>query len=104
MKYEIRPIEEATNKPAVAEVCRMLGRGELDQRVAQVAAWHLNNDMSWEKLTNMRFKYANGMTKPYFAPEEVRAAMKVVTDITVAAGQPKPKADSALASQNRSNR
>ncbi len=104
MKYEIRPIEEATNEPAVAEVCRKLGRGELDQRVAQVAAWHLNNDMSWEKLANMRFKYANGMSKPYFTPEEVRAAMRIVTEITVAAEQPKPKAESTLASQNRSNR
>ncbi len=108
MKYEIRPIEEATNRPAVAELCRKLGSGEVNQRVAQVAAWHLNNDMSWEELAKKHYKYANGMTKPYFTPDEIRAAMTVVTTTTVAVQQSKPNAESASAgttssaSRNRS--
>lgn len=108
MKYEIKPIEAATDKPAVAEICRMLGSGELDQRVAQVAAWHLNNDMSWEELAKKQYKYANGMTKPYFTREEIQAAMRLVTVATLAVGQPKPKAQpvssSSSGSENRAAR
>ncbi len=44
MKYAIKPIDDHTKKPGVAEVCVMLGRGEIPQRVAQLAAWHLSND------------------------------------------------------------
>jgi len=104
MKYQIRPIEEATNKPAVGALCRMLGRGELNQRVAQVVAWHLNSDMSWDELAKKQYKYANGMTKPYFTPAEVQAAMRVATAATLAAEQPKPKSESASVSRNRSSR
>lgn len=109
MKYEIKPIEAATDKPAVAEVCRMLGSGEFDQRVAQVAAWHLNNDMSWEELAKKQYKYANGMTKPYFTRGEIQAAMRLVTVATLAVEQPKPKApsgssSSAPGSENRASR
>lgn len=100
MKYEIRPIEAATDKPVVAEVCRMLGRGEVNQRVAQVAAWHLNNDMSWEELAKKHYKYANGMTKPYFSGEEVQAAMRLVTAATLAVEQAKPKAQPASSSSS----
>ena len=35
MKYEIKPIEQFTEKPAVKELCKALGHGELNQRVAR---------------------------------------------------------------------
>jgi hypothetical protein len=94
VKYEIKPIEQVVSKPAVRELCRMVGRGDLNQRVAQVAAWHLNNDMSWEELAKKQYKFATGMTKPYFSPEEIQAAMKVVNVAILAAEQPKPASES----------
>ena len=71
-KYEIKPLAEYTRKPGVAEVCAMLGRGEISQRAAQLAAWHLNNDMSWEKLAGMRRKLALG-TEPTYSRKELDA-------------------------------
>ena len=53
-KYQIKPIRSVTDKPGVAELCEMLGRGEIGQRVAQLAAWHLNNDLSWQRMASMR--------------------------------------------------
>ena len=47
IKYEIRPVAAAMDKAGVAEVCEMLGRHEISHRAAQLAAWHLSNDMSW---------------------------------------------------------
>ncbi len=75
--YEIKPIESFSDKPAVAELCRMLGTGRVNQRAAQVAAWHLSNDMSFNELAAKRIKYANGSSRPYFMVQEIRAGMQI---------------------------
>jgi hypothetical protein len=64
-KYQIEPIQSATDKPDVAELCAMLGRGEIGQRAAQLAAWHLNNEVSWQKLESMRTKLTIGSRSTY---------------------------------------
>ncbi len=76
--YEIKPLEEVSQKPEVQELCRMLGAGKIPQRVAQVAAWHLNNDMSWDQLANKQLRFANGSTAPYFSRQEIQGAIRVV--------------------------
>ena len=103
VKYEIRPIEQFTDKAGVREVCGMLGSGTLPQRVAQVAAWHLNNDMSWEQLATKQLRFANGTRRPYFSPNEVRAAVQLATVATNLAEQrksaePKPGSSSQSSS------
>jgi len=103
MKYEIKPVDEVIDKPAVQELCRMLGRGDLNQRAAQAAAWHLNNNMSWDELAKKQYKYASGLTKPYFTAGEIRAAMSMATVAALAAEQPKAGAESGSASQNRAS-
>jgi hypothetical protein len=76
VKYEIRAIESFTGKPGVAELCQMLGTGQIDQRAAQAAAWNLNNDMSWQQLAAKRLRFASGLSRPYFQPQELQAAMR----------------------------
>ncbi len=73
MKYEIKPIESFTDKPAVHQLCRLLGLGKVGQRAAQVAAWHLNSEMSLQELAAKRLRFANGTSRPYFAPGELHA-------------------------------
>ena len=76
--YEIKPLERVTNKPAVAELCRMLGTNQLNQRAAQAATWFLNNDMSWQELAAKRYRHANGTSgDPYFSPQEIQAGMQI---------------------------
>lgn len=77
LNYEIRPIETVAPKPEVAEVLRMLDRGVIPQRVAQVLAWHLNNEMSFEELAAKQIKPIVGPSYPYFSLAEIRAAMQV---------------------------
>jgi len=83
MKYEIKPVDQFTDKKEVYELCRMLGSGQLNQRAAQAAAWHLNNNMSWQELAAKRLEYANGTSRPYFSPQELQAGMQ----LTVAAAK-----------------
>lgn len=100
IKYEIKPIEAYTSKAAVHELVRMLGRGEVPQRVAQVAAWHLNNDMTWAELAAKELRFATGLRRPYFTPQEIQAAMQVVAKANNLAekrkhSQPRPATPSA---------
>ena len=50
--------------------------GKLTQRVAQVLAWHHQNEMSFEELAAKMIKPLTGPQVPYFHPEEIRAAMQ----------------------------
>jgi hypothetical protein len=49
----------------------------MSQRAAQAAAWHLNNDMTWEELAAKRIKHANGTSEPYFTQQDLQAGMKI---------------------------
>ena len=76
--YEIKPLESCTSKPGVRELCELLGSGQVNQRAAQVAAWHLNNGMSWQELAAKQIRHANGTSQPYFTAEEMQRGMKIV--------------------------
>ncbi|NQT17582.1 MAG: hypothetical protein HQ582_32810 [Planctomycetes bacterium] len=98
MPYAIKPLASVTDKPEVDALCGMLGRGQIDQRAAQAAAWHFLNDMSWEDLADLRLKLAMGrMTKPYFTSDELAAAKKVAESaIELAKKQKKDTATGSL--------
>lgn len=76
--YVIQPLEKVTDKPEVVELCTMLGHREIDQRAAQVAAWHLQNEMSWEELAHKEIRHLNGTREPYFTSDELYRAVQVV--------------------------
>ena len=75
-KYEMKPLESVTDKEGVAEVCVMLSRGEVSQQIAQLATWHLNNDLSWEKLAKMRQRGGLFGPTPTYSKAELQAAKK----------------------------
>ena len=90
--YEIKPLASFTTKAGVRELCEMIGSGKIDQRAAQAAAWHLNNDMSWQELAAKRLRYANGMIKgPYFSPIELKTAFQLATTAVKTAKQRQEK-------------
>jgi hypothetical protein len=88
--YEIRPLESVTQNAAVQEVCQELGAGKINQRVAQAAAWHLNNNMSWEQLAAKRLHHIGGNITSYFSMAEIQAAMRV-SDAAVATANERSK-------------
>jgi len=97
--YQVRPLESVSDKPAVQELCAMLGRGEIPQRAAQAATWHLNNDLSWKQLKAERIKFAFGrLSEPYFSARELAQGQKAAEKAmeTVKAAQSPPgKSNSA---------
>jgi hypothetical protein len=82
--YELRPIEEIASQAEVQELCRMLGRGEVTQGVAQAAAWHLANDLTWKKLARQRAPGFAGLGKPLFSSRDLADARSAVDKATAA--------------------
>jgi hypothetical protein len=83
MAYEIKPIESVTTRPEVQELCRMLGRGQVAQRPAQAAAWHLNNGLSWRQLAALRVRISFGpLARPLFTPRALAVAKKAAENAT----------------------
>jgi hypothetical protein len=78
VKYEIKPIESFTDQPEVIEVCKMLGRGEVQQNTAQASVWHLASGLTWEQLASKdRVRLRNGYTEKYFTPQELLIAARI---------------------------
>lgn len=75
--YQIKPLEEFTTTAGLREVLQALGNGVVSQRVAQAAAWHLQNGMSFQELASKQLRFATGARRPYFSPAEIRAAMQL---------------------------
>ena len=77
-------------------MCQMLGSGQVSQRAAQAAAWHLNNGMTWEELAAKRIRHLNGQSQPYFTSAEIRTGMQLANN-AVRAAKEKEKDDQKAA-------
>ncbi len=91
--YEIVPLEQVTTEPGVKELLTEFGKGRVNQRAAQAAAWHLANGLSWQQLANKRIEHLNGTAEAWFSPLEIRAGMQFATTAMAQADKPKPDAE-----------
>jgi hypothetical protein len=98
--YKLVEVEVFSSDPKVAIMLEALGRGEVSQKVAQVAAWHVASGLSWEKLAAEKIDHAGGVPdEPTFTPAELVAAHRLVERVTqeAAARQPRGASLSATA-------
>lgn len=101
IRYEIKPLETVTTKEGVRETLAMLAEGQVNQRVAQIVAWHLVNGMSFEELAAKRLQFANGTSQSYFSPAEIKAGMMTAA-VAVRAAQEGRKASPSPGESARS--
>jgi hypothetical protein len=102
MPYQLGRAESFSSDPKLAVVLESLGRGELPQKVAQAAAWHIANGLSWEKLAAEKIDHAGGIPdEPYFSFAELAAAHRVVAVATETAVRRQPTGASAAAAKNQ---
>ena len=67
MQYELKPISAITTDPAVVAILQMHGRRQIPHAVAQAAAWHLENGLSWQQLASKERKNLSVPNTPYFS-------------------------------------
>jgi hypothetical protein len=82
--YNIVPADEfLADRPAVVELLAAFGRGDLKHGAVQAAAWHLNNDMSWDELAAKLSGTRRSTNRvPYFTPDEIRTGMAYANEAT----------------------
>ncbi len=84
--YKLVKLDSYSQDPKLAVVLEALGRGELPQKVAQAAAWHMASGLSWERLSAEMIDHAGGVPdEPFFTPAELQAAHRVVEIATAQA-------------------
>jgi hypothetical protein len=83
MKYELKPLDSVCDKPELAAVLTSLGQEQIDQRTAQAAAWHLTDDLSFDKLVGL-LRREVGATKEYqFTRDQVASARDFLKKLPV---------------------
>ncbi len=81
--YKIVPADSVVDRPAVVELLKAFGRGDLKHSAAQAAAWHLNNDLSWQELSaQLQGTKRSFRRPPYFSADEIRTGMTYATEAT----------------------
>jgi hypothetical protein len=79
MPYRLEPLAKASQDPRVALILGGLANGQLSQKVAQAAAWHLASGRTWEQLAAEVIDRAGGDPDlPVFSAAELTAAKRAV--------------------------
>ncbi len=79
MPYRLEPLSKASQDPRVALILGGLASGQLTQKVAQAAAWHLSSGRTWDQLAAEVIDRAGGDPDlPVFSRAELAAAKRAV--------------------------
>jgi hypothetical protein len=97
--YELKPLEAVTTRPGVREACRQLANADVDQKVIQAAAWHLNNALTWDQLKAKHYKSDFGVSAPIFTSRELKEGQRLAE-----AALRREKPATAVASSKSSSR
>ena len=85
MNYEIKKVESYTKDVELQVLIKQVGLGKLDTEVAQAAAWHLANKMSWDELAAKKVDHIGYPDSPYFLTEKLAIARQLTAAVKVAA-------------------
>lgn len=102
--YVIQPIENYVGRPAVIELVKGFGAGQIPHGAAQAAVWHLNNDVSWQELARKRAprRSALGPKPPYFSPQQLHLAVRAAQEAVRRSKVDSSQSASASATQSAS--
>lgn len=97
MTYRLVRTEQYTDNPALRELLAIVADGKVNPQVAQAAAWHLTDDMSWHELAAKTVKRLGGAPPtPYFTQAELYYAQSLVA-VATAQAQEKAKVEGNVA-------
>jgi hypothetical protein len=102
--YTMKPIDQYTKDLKVQVVLQLLSSGKINQRIAQAAAWHFANGMSWQQLASKKIDRIGRPDEPYFRPAELRAALQVAALTERVAKQQETSSESSNSARTFSQR
>jgi hypothetical protein len=75
--YQMVELRDLNNRPVIQELLDRFSRGGLDQRIAQLAAWHVANGVPWHMLAQIKLPRSNGRGGGSVSPQELLAARQL---------------------------
>ena len=91
--YKLVELESYSADPRLEQLLQSVGKGEVSQKVAQAAAWHIANGLTWQQIAAEKIDHAGGdPDEAFFTPAELQAAFKVVEIVTKRADAAAPAA------------
>jgi hypothetical protein len=82
MTYRLVKLEDYTGDPALQEMLKLFGTGNLDLQSAQAAVWHLTDRMSWQELREKRIEpWGGGEPSSYFSEKQVEDAEGLIRQV-----------------------
>lgn len=77
LRYVIMPVERYSRNPVFHELLPLFTKTKMSQRVAQAAAWHISNGLTWPELSSIT-NPATGSVLPMFTTNDLRLAKALV--------------------------
>lgn len=74
--YQLVPLETVNSQPVMAELLTRFGHGAVDQRVAQLAAWHVADGVPWPMLARAKLPQSFNRAAGAVTREELRTAQQ----------------------------
>jgi hypothetical protein len=94
--YKLAELKSYSDDPRLEQLLQSIGKGEVSQKVAQAAAWHIANGLTWQQLAAENIDRAGGdPDEPFFTPFELEAAFRVVEIVTQRAAAARPSSVSS---------
>ncbi|HTN04030.1 MAG TPA: hypothetical protein VL132_19225 [Planctomycetaceae bacterium] len=79
-EYTLIPVEKVNDDPILYEVLTLVGTGKVDSQVAQAAAWHLKDKLSWQELAMESNQRLGGLPpEPVFSTRQLMAAQQLLS-------------------------
>jgi hypothetical protein len=78
MAYKLVALDTFSTDPKLQVILASLGRGELSQKVAQAATWHVANGLSWDQLAGKKIDRLGRPDDAWFSPNELLMAHRTV--------------------------
>ena len=78
-EYKLVPLEDYTEDVTLQELVKLVGTGKIHPMIAQPAAWHIANDISWRELAAMKYDRVGVPDTPQFSRAHLFKAQELVS-------------------------
>jgi hypothetical protein len=86
LRYVIMPVEQYSRNSVFHKLLPLFTKTKISQRVAQAAAWHVANDLSWAELSSI-LNSRSSVPVPLFTSNDLRLAQALVEKATLEAAK-----------------
>jgi hypothetical protein len=78
-EYKLVRMEDFTEDATLQELIKLVGTGRIAPEIAQPAAWHIANKMSWQELAALKYDRVGAPDTPQYSSAQLFKAQELVS-------------------------